>query len=284
MIFQEVIFIKHISCPYGYTELLEDLLRLTALYNEKVCVEITGASVKGRLLPLIEIGNGQRKLLAVAAVHGREFISSAFLMRSVYEFLGKGTELCGKSLFVLPMLNPDGVEIALSRDMPLIKKENFKAELFKNNANDINLNANFPFCFKRVPKSREGGTSAASEPETKALIKLCEKEGFSAAISLHARGNCIFWRDFGNGAVKGDKELAKSFENKCGFELIAPTKNAEDYSGGFENWFRCRCRRPALCIELVKDEDIGFSDMCRDFDRAVIWDNTKELLNTFLSF
>lgn len=282
MIFQEVIFIKHIPCPYGYTELLEDLLKLTALYNERLSVKFIGTSVKGRLLPLIKIGRGERKILAVGAVHGREFISSAFLMRSVYDLLENGEELSQKALYILPMLNPDGVEISLSRDKPPAEAENFKAELFKNNANNINLNANFPFCFAKVPKSRQGGERAASEPETKALISLCESKAFSSAISIHARGNCIFWRDFGNGEVKGDFTLAKGFEKNCGFELIAPTKKAEDYSGGFENWFRCRYRRPALCIELVKDEDITFADMCINFSDAVMWDKTKGLLNTFL--
>lgn len=259
--------------PYGYTELSADLRKLKAVYNEKVSVEFIGNTVKGRRLPLIKTGKGQRKILAVAAVHGREFISSAFLMRSVFELFESGGELSSKSLYIVPMLNPDGVEIALKTQAA-----------YKNNANDINLNANFPFCFEKVPKCRQGGERAASEPETKALIKLCEDVGFSSAISLHARGNCIFWRDLGNGRVEGDSNLAKAFEETCGFELVAPTKNAEDYSGGFENWFRFRFGKPALCIELVKDEDIGFADMCLRFDEAVIWSKTGSLLNTFFSF
>lgn len=275
---------KNYSKPYGYTELLEDLLKLRALYGEKVSVEIAGTSVEGRLLPLIKLKGGEGKSLAVGGVHGREFVSSAFLMRSVFELLEGRGELFRKTLYILPMLNPDGVEISLSRDKPAVTVENFSAEFFKNNANNINLNANFPFCFKRVPKSRQGGENAASQPETKALINLCEREGFDSAISLHARGNCIFWRDFGNGRVKGDCELAKELEKNCGFELVAPTKSAEDYSGGFENWFRCKYRRPALCIELVKDEDITFADMCINFDDAVIWCKTKSLLETFLKF
>lgn len=275
---------KNYLKPYGYPELLEDLLNLNVLFDEKVRIEFAGKSAQGRLLPFLIIGGGKAKLLIVASVHGREFVTSAFLMRSLCEFLESGEELEEKSLFVLPMLNPDGVETALSRNMPLVAVEDFNAELFKNNSNNINLNANFPFCFKRVPKSRQGGFSAASEPETKALINLCEREGFDSAVALHARGNCIFWRDFGNGRVKGDFELAKSLEQNCGFEMISPTENAEDYSGGFENWFRCRYKRPALCVELVKDENISFCDMCRCFDEAVIWSKTENFLKTYINF
>ncbi len=268
--------------PYGYTELLEDLIKFKGMFGESIIVKIIGNSVKGRLLPLIKIGVGQRKLLLIGAVHGREFVSTAFIMRSVYELLKSGEELKESCLYIVPMVNPDSVEISLLRDSPLA--EDCDREFFKNNANNINLNANFPYCFAKVPESRQGGENAASEPETKALIRLCEKEKFSFAISLHARGNCIFWRDFGNGEVKGDFSLAKKLKESCGFELISPTKNAFDYSGGFENWFRCKYRRPALCVELVKDEDIGFSDMCRSFDEAVMWEKTKSFLKAYINF
>lgn len=269
---------------YGYTELLEDLIKLREESNNKISIEFAGKSVKGRLLPLIKAGNSPKKLLIVGAVHGREYVSTLFVIRCLQLFLKEDNEINDKSLYVLPMLNPDGVEIASGRDFPLAKVKDFKAEFFKNNANNINLNANFPFCFSKVPETRQGGTAPASEPEVKALIKLCEEEKFESAISVHARGNCIFWRDFGNGRINGDFKLAKSLEENCGFELISPTKKAEDYSGGLENWFRCRYKKPALCLELVKDEEISFADMVGNFEEAVIWDKTKNFLNTYIKF
>lgn len=269
---------------YGYTEVLEDLIKLREVSDNKICVKFAGKSVKGRLLPLIKAGKGSKKLLLAGAIHGREYVSSLFIMRSLEIVLKDKEDFCGCSLYVLPMLNPDGVEIAWGRDFPVKETEGFKAELFKNNANNINLNANFPFCFGKVPKSRRGGSAPCSEPEVNALIKLCEKENFASAISVHARGNCIFWRDLGNKVVNGDKRLAQSLEQACGFELIKPTQNPQDYSGGFENWFRCRFRRPAMCVELVKDEDVSFSDMISNFEEAVIWDKTKNFLTTYINF
>ncbi len=268
---------------YGYTELLEDLLKLSEVHKDMVCVNFIGKSIKGRCLPLIKIGKGSKKLLLVGSVHGREFVTSAFIMKSISELLKKSFPQ-DKCLYAIPMLNPDGVEIAQGRDLPCAEVQDFKSKLFKNNANNINLNANFPFCFSKVPISRQGGKKPSSEPEAKALINLCEKERFVSAISLHARGNCIFWRDSGNKEVKGDYKLAKEFGKSCGFALIDPTKKAEDYSGGFENWFRCRYKRPALCIELVEDEYVSFSDMIKYFEDAVIWDKTKNLLNTYINF
>ncbi len=269
---------------YGYTEVLEDLLILKEKYEDKLWINTIGSSCQGRLIPCVRFGMGKEKLLVVASTHGREHITSAFLMRSMKDLLECKGIPADKSLFVVPVLNPDGVEIALGRDKPLQKTEDFKAEFFKNNARNVNLNANFPYHFSKVPKCRQGGKTPASEPETKALVRLCEKEGFASAISLHARGNCIFWRDFGNGEVKGDLKLAKSLEKACGFGLVSPTKSCADYSGGFENWFRCKFRRPALCVELVKDENISFSEMYPNFEEAVLWDKTKDFLRTYIKF
>lgn len=272
---------KHI---YGYTEILEDLLLLKEKHEDKLQVNSVGTSCQGRIIPAVRAGAGDEKLLVVASVHGREHITSAFVMRSLKELLESTEVPAEKSLFVVPVLNPDGVEISLGREFPLKKQADFEAELFKNNANNVNLNANFPYFHGKVPKFRQGGNSPASEPETKALMRLCEKEGFASAIALHARGSCIFWRDFGNGQVKGDYKLAKSFEGTCGFELVSPTEKSSDYSGGFENWFRCKFRRPALCVELVKDEKMSFSQMYEKFEEAVLWDKTKSFLRTYMEF
>lgn len=270
---------------FGYIELLESLLSLNSRYSRQISVSLAGNSVMGRLIPSVYVGEGDSRLLVVAAMHGREAITSAFIMRSLHELLSKDSFPKGKRLCVVPMLNPDGVEIALGRDIAAAEKLRLSApSLFKNNADNVNLNANFPYLFNRVPKSRRGGSAPASEPETKALIKLCLEEEFSSAISLHARGNCIFWRDKGNGETAGDKRLTECLRKCCGLEPIAPTEKVEAYSGGFENWFRCRFKKPALCVELVKDEETEFSCLWEDFEDAVVWEKTGHLLEAYLNF
>ncbi len=262
---------------YGYPELLEEITALKRKHKEKLRVDVFGYSEKGRKLLSLKIGEREPELLAIGSIHGREVVSSLFLMKSLRQLLSRGEE-CG--VMVCPMVNPDSVEIFWGREEPFEKPKDFKAELFKNNANNINLNANFPFEFASVSLSRQGGREAASEKETKALMGLCEKMSFCCAVSVHARGNCIFWRDAGNGEIKGDRYIAGNIRNNCGFELIKPTQNPHDFSGGFENWFRFRFRKPALCIELVKDEELTFIEMCERFEEAVLWENTKNLLKT----
>ena len=263
---------------YGYTELIKDSEKL----QKHFCIGQYGLSAQGRKLVLIKTGNGSRCLLAVGGIHGREAVSSLFLMKSLRAINPDSPVFKDVTLYVAPMANPDGVEIFWGREKPNNRDFHFVPELYKNNSNNVNLNANFPYIHACVPQNRQGGSFACSEPETRSLIKLCIHKNFNSMISLHARGNCIFWRDRGNGAVKGDLTLTDALCKNCGFTAVAPTESPSDYSGGFENWFRYRFKRPALCIELVRDEDVSYRDMCRCFEDSVIWSKTKNLLETFI--
>lgn len=270
---------------YGYKEILQDLKSLEKIHPKEVTADFCGITPKGRGIPLAKIGKGRKKLLILSSIHGREWISSLFSVRLMEKAL-EHKEKCLEeaTFFVMPVVNPDGVEIFWGREEPFEKDAGFFPTFYKNNANNINLNANFPYEFLKVPKSRQGGIRAVSEKETESVINICCKAYFDAAVSLHARGNCIFWRDKGNGAIRGDYKLAKALEEHCGFQLIKPTEDVADYSGGFENWFRHRFRRPALCVELVKDEEISFKDMEKDFKKWVIWEKTKGFMDVFSKF
>ena len=177
----------------------------------------------------------------------------------------------------MPVANPDSVEISLCFDEPFCKGEGFSHYSNKDNARGVNLNANFPFEWESVPKERHPGKGAASERETRFLINLCEKNKFEKMLSLHCRGGCIYWRDRGNGEIKGDFALADKIARGCNFYLCGETENAEDYSGGFENWFRHRFKKPALCIELVSVENAPFDLCCSEFEKYTDWQNTKNL-------
>lgn len=268
--------------PYGYNELMGDIKLFKELFKDKIFVKSAGKTEQGRDIFLIRTGKGTKRLFCIGAVHAREYVSSAFLMRSIYELLSENSPALEKaSFYICPMVNPDGVEIALGSSTVDFYEQDFTPELFKNNARNINLNANFPYYFSFVPAKRQGGIFAASEKETQSIINLCRRYDFSAALSFHCRGNVIFWQDRGNGSIKGDKALADILSKNCGFSLMPPTENVIDFSGGFENWFRHKFRKPALCVELVEDESLPFSQHCPQFDYAVNWEKTQFVLETF---
>lgn len=273
--------------PYTYGRMCRAVKRLEEKYNKTIGTVCVARSTQGRNIPVISLGFGKKKVLAVSAVHGREYVSTGYILLCMEEyaqaFCGKedycGFDvrklLCENTLHIVPMANPDSVEIALGREEPQVKLEDLCAEFYKNNANNVNLNANFPFEWQAVPASRQGGSREASEAETRFLIRLCEKYKYEKMLSFHSRGDCLYWRDAGNSEVAGDRELAEKLRNICGFSLCKPTANKEDYAGGFENWFRYKFRRPAVCVELIKDENASFYECCRDFYSLTRWEQTR---------
>lgn len=276
--------------PYNYSRTYSALKRLVCRYAGLVRFADTGTSQKKRNIPSVVLGRGNKKILAIASVHGREYVTTGYLLKCVEEYAESYVRsdkiedfdireiFWEYSFYVVPMANPDSVEIALGRDEPYVKAEDFCAYEYKDNARGVNLNANFPFEWEKVPPSRHRGRSAASERETRFLMSMCRKHDFESALSFHSRGGCVFWRDSGNGEVKGDCTAAQKIALRCGLHLCPVTEKAEAYSGGFENWFRSTYKKPALCIELVGDEKAPFDKCCTEFYEYTDFERTKTAL------
>ncbi len=276
--------------PYNYCRTYSALKRLVCRYRGLVRFADTGTSQKKRNIPTIVLGRGNKKILAVASVHGREYVTTGYLLKCTEEYAESYVRsdkiedfdirdiLSEYSFYIVPMANPDSVEIALGADEPYVLPKDFCAYEYKDNARGVNLNANFPFKWDKVPPSRYGGRGPASERETRFLMALCRKHDFLKVLSFHSRGGCIYWRDAGNGEVKGDCAAAQKIALRCGLRLCSVTESAEDYSGGFENWFRSTYKRPAFCIELVDDETAPFDECCTDFYRYTDFERTKTSL------
>lgn len=273
--------------PYTYRRTLCAAKRLVCRYKGIIRAGETGSSEQGRNILSLILGKGNRKILLLGSIHGREYVTAGYLLKCAEKYaqhFQRGENmgefdlrniLCNFSFYIVPLSNPDSVEIALGRAYPQTKEEDFCAYTYKNNGRNVNLNANFPFCFEEVPQNRQGGKCAASEAETRFIINLCEKHSFEKALSFHIRGGCVFWRDSKNGEIEGDTLLAQNLQRLCGLKSCKETKSPQDYSGGFENWFRYRFSRPAVCVELVDDEKAPFDLVCRGFERYTCWERTK---------
>jgi len=280
--------------PYGYTGCIYGIRKLAIKYGDILSFRKTGMSTRGRNIYLVRLGKGRRKILLVGGMHGREYVTTGFLLACLeyYSYLyTQDEELCGYrikdvlseySFYALPQCNPDSTEIALGREKPLFCQKDFCAVMYKDNAKGVNINANFPFEWTQVPDFRHPGKFAASERETKNLIILCRKYSFEKMLSLHCRGGCIYWRDGKNGIVAQDETLAKKLNNVCGFTLCESTNEKAAYSGGFENWFRYEFKRPGLCVELIKNDNAPFDMCCKNFYEYTDWQRTKKLLAAIL--
>jgi tetratricopeptide (TPR) repeat protein len=94
----------------------EVVKRLKALSPELFAVEQVGESVEGRSINLVTAGRGRMKVLLWSQMHGDEPTATSALF-DIFEYLRRhrGEPLAGRildnlTLYVLPMLNPDGAE------------------------------------------------------------------------------------------------------------------------------------------------------------------------------
>jgi g-D-glutamyl-meso-diaminopimelate peptidase len=114
--------IVKISAGYDHKSLLKDLSDLKSLYPQLEILNI-GKSVLGRSIPAVKIGSGKRLLHYNGAFHANEWITSLLLMAFIEKCLHSassgecwhGADISGllkeKSVWIVPMVNPDGVEL-----------------------------------------------------------------------------------------------------------------------------------------------------------------------------
>lgn len=260
--------------PYTAERVAQNIEALASTYPEIISTEVIGKSVKGRDITLVKLGTGEKKALVVAGLHSRENIGTTFTMRCIeeyaeayynrtgyYDVYNLRSMLNEYTLYFVPLMNPDGLNIATAYESPLYTTEPIDNAKFKNNANGVNLNRNFPFLWgysgpdgsvnTTTPDTDSwAGASEASEPETQAIIELCRANSFEWLLDMHCRGNIVYYQDQYNEVKDADNKLASRLSRKCGYTLTDQSTGYE-ISGGLENWFRSEFGKPGICVELV---------------------------------
>lgn len=245
---------------YGYENLNRDLSILSK--NKLVSVKSAGKSVQQRELYYITLGTGDYKVFINGAHHGMEWITSAMLIRFCKElsdcadrflpFCGYDTQklLQRCTLFVLPMVNPDGVQKGI--ETPSL------AARWQSNARGVDLNHNYNAGWQIAKEAerhagitepgptRYGGEFPESEPETKAMVGLTRREEFDIALCYHTQGEEIYYQ-YGANHPRRCSTLAKAFASVSGYKLAAPPAIASH--AGYKDWFIQTFQKPGFTIE-----------------------------------
>lgn len=230
--------------------------------------EIIGYSLLHREIRAYSVGEGGA--LFAAVFHGMERATGAILTRYLFE---KAEEIrSGKryAFTMIPLVNPDGAEIAVrgaasaGRYGALVQRlSKGETSHWQANARGIDLNHNFNAGRIRLRENeirngfvtrgatRFGGTEPESEPESVALCDFCRRRQFSLAVALHSQGREIY-ADFEDSAPES-VFLAERMAELSGYTYAAPTGTA--VGGGFKDWFCKRFCRPAFTIEIGAGEN-----------------------------
>lgn len=293
--------------PESYSSMLGVISSLRSRYSNTLKLFTLGYSTTGKAIPMLTMGTGEKKALVIGAIHAREHLTTKYILKCVEEYsyaLEHGDGTLGEydlkklfsqyTLYIVPCANPDGLEIVRSSMKPSKKVSVDKLEDYKANYNGVDLNRNFPLAWNEIDNGIERpfgyffkGYKSGSEKETKALMKLCQENDFSFLLSIHIKGNCIFWGDKYNESYNSvHKAFAEDIAEASGLYVTEPTEKATSYGGGFENWFRHTYTKPGLCIELVDNENKinpCTNENYADFERIVNYEKTRFIFGAALS-
>ncbi len=284
--------------PYTSKMVARNCQELAAKYPDLIKLDTIGTSTCGTEIVLVKMGTGEKKALITGGIHSREDITVNYVMRCIEEYAEAYYSSSGKygtfnlnemlmewTLYIVPAMNPDGIDIANDGMIPLYKNgvPLTEEELFdyKNTSTGVNLNRNFPFEWgydhpeinTTTPDiDSYVGKSEASEPETKAIIKLCEENEFEWLFSFHIKGNMLYWADSINENAEKAELLSNRLVVNCKFNLMR-NSSVSGASGGMENWFRKQYNKPGFCIELMEDK--WSSEVNKYFEKKVNWAKTR---------
>jgi len=265
---------------YTYEIMERDIEGLKARYPF-LEVGTIGTSVLGRNLYYIRLGNGPNEVFYNGAHHGLEWITAPLLMKFIENFAraySMGATIRGynlqqiwnrSSIYIVPMVNPDGVNIVLEGPNPqnpyYAQLLNWNrtgrpfSEVWQANTRGVDLNRNYPAGWAEAKAqepalgvngpgpTRYGGPSPLSEPETQAVASFTRQHNFRLVIAYHSQGRVIFWQ-YRNIVVPGAREIAELFSRASGY-AVASTPPEAAYAG-YKDWFIEQYRRPGYTIEV----------------------------------
>ena len=266
---------------YTYQMLQSDTQQLKSTYPFLEIGSI-GYTVLGRPIPYIRIGSGEKEVFYNGAFHANEWITTPILMRFIedyaaqYALNGRLGEYSARelynavSLFIVPMVNPDGVDLVTGGLQPVdnpYKNAQEIAKSFPNipfpsgwkaNIEGVDLNLQFPAGWQEAKqiKYSQGFTKPAPRDfvgdgplvarESLAVYNFTLIHNFRLVISFHTQGQEIYWK-FLNYNPPFAEFIGQQFSRVSGYELAdVPYQSG---FAGYKDWFIQNYNRPGYTIE-----------------------------------
>lgn len=269
---------------FDYTALMSEVRRLADDYSFLKFSYLT-ESLMGRAIPLLTLGEGEKQIYYIGTHHGAERITSAVLMKFVFELcklVKDGLSAFGmdfnyvlqtRTIRIIPMLNPDGAEISakgLKNDSlwysRLVSMNGGSRDFtrWQANARGVDLNHNYDAGFEEYKKieptlgitggcaTRYSGERPESEEETSALCGFLRFNPPTALLTLHTQGREIYYTS-GNMCPPESKTVAAYLSWLTGYKRAVPS-GAAAY-GGLTDYCIQKLGIPAFTIECGKGEN-----------------------------
>lgn len=236
-----------------YCALMRRIERLISQNTGNVALSFLGTTPCGRAIPILTLGNDKscRAVLYVGAHHASEWLTSSVLLRFAEGFAKVNVPY---AVVVIPMLNCDGVELAIHGGADFVH--------WQANARGVDLNHNYDagfYEYKKIERAlgitgcaptRYAGEYPESEVEVGALCNYLRFQPWiKGALTLHTQGEVIY---SGTPTPCGGK-IGKALSKLTGYALEEP-QGAAAY-GGMTDWVTSALGIPCFTLECGKGEN-----------------------------
>ncbi|EMT47157.1 carboxypeptidase [Anoxybacillus flavithermus AK1] len=258
---------------YDFSMLMKDVDELRS--HSIVRVHEIGQSVLNKPIVELQIGEGETYVHMNASFHANEWITSAVVMAFVRDYVqalkNKNhlvkydvQQLYKKTtLSVVPMVNPDGVDLVLhgkkaaqhyEDEVLHINEGNDDFSQWKANIRGVDLNNQFPAKWEvekerkipKVPAPRDfPGFLPLTEPEAQAMAELTIKRDFFKVLAFHTQGKEIYWGYEQCEPLEAEEEV-NEFAKWSGY---TPVRYIDSHAG-YRDWFIFNWKRRGYTIEL----------------------------------
>ncbi|MDE7183618.1 MAG: LysM peptidoglycan-binding domain-containing protein [Lachnospiraceae bacterium] len=265
-----------------YTSILTDLilegLKVRYPFLISGCI---GKSVMGREVCYLQLGEGPTQVSYNACFHANEWITTPILLKFAETYAkayAEGEDLYGEdtkelfnrySLFLIPMVNPDGADLvngmirneeyleqtmAIASDYPSIPYP----DGWKANISGVDLNLQFPAGWENAkeikfaqgyisPAPRDFvGEAPLSAVESINMYHFTTAHDFQLILAYHTQGEVIYWKYLDYEPARS-RRIAEYFGKVSGYQ-VEETPYASGYAG-YKDWFIETYNRPGYTIE-----------------------------------
>lgn len=261
---------------FTYEQIYYTLWEIARRYSSITQFRVIGKSHDDRMIPMLELGEGEEVIFCVGGVNGMDRLMPSCLLLMVQEYcrawecswkleeLYDVRELLSRwRLCFIPVLNPDGYEI-YEKDYTVIRNPIYRQMLrmqetpckeYFCNARGMNLQKNFPTShYRRYRIAHE----PASENETKALVRILQEYQGRGFLSFCQAGKRIVYFRQPQSFVTNQKStrFARHFQKQSGFHTERftldqkPDRNEAAGEGSPERFFAEIMRQPSFRIEF----------------------------------
>lgn len=277
-----------VSTAVPYSSLLTDFA-IEGLVKRYPFIETgsIGRSVMGKKIPYLKLGNGATEVFYNASFHANESITTPVLLKFVEDYARayvKGDDFYGVStqklfseyqLYVVPMVNPDGVDLVngiLTNGIYYRQAKQIGADYpaipfpsgWKANIDGVDLNLQFPAGWENAkeikyakgyvsPAPRDYvGSAPLTAPESNAVYRFTLDHDFSLILAYHTQGEVIYWKYLDYEPARS-YEIAQYFGRVSGY-MVEETPQESGYAG-YKDWFIEQYNRPGYTIEVGRGEN-----------------------------